>query len=316
VNECRFDHAGLGAVNAIVYPSEMNNLAINENLLPRRKLPAQSSILVIGLARDCARRLAASIATLDAAVTGFARVQFLVIESDSSDSTVDILKGIKLADPRLNFHSLGSLRLVHPKRTERIAVCRNHYLEQLRTNAAYADVDYVLVADLDGVIKDLTADALRSCWRVAEDWAVCTGNQGDYYYDIWALRHPIWCSGDVHEQQKSLEPLFGRAASLDVAFLSKMVHIPPTTPLIEVDSAFSGLAVYKKEVIVKASYVGLKADGSEICEHVTFHAALKAQGAKIYINPAMITARTTRHAGQRKFFRTLRRKLFEKLRAK
>jgi hypothetical protein len=56
----------------------MNHLAINENLLLQRKLPAQSLILVIGLASDYARRLAASRATLDAAVTAFARVQFLV----------------------------------------------------------------------------------------------------------------------------------------------------------------------------------------------------------------------------------------------
>jgi hypothetical protein len=284
-------------------------------MLSKNKPPNQSTVLVVGLARDCEKRLSASIERLQQAVKGFTKAAFLVIESDSSDATVAVCERLKKSDARFAYRSLGKLRSQFPKRTDRIARCRNEYLNEIEVNPAYQAADYVVVADLDGVNRDISSQALESCWLTQEPWDVCTGNQGDYYYDIFALRHPVWCPGDALAQKAALEPLFGRAAALDAAVLSKMVHIPPTSKMIEVDSAFSGLAVYKKELLQRGRYIGLTEQGDEICEHVLFHQGLKARGARIFINPAMITAATTSHAGQRKFFRTFRRKLFEKIKS-
>jgi hypothetical protein len=55
--------------------------------------------------------------------------------------------------------------------------------------------------------------------------------------------------------------------------------------LIDVDSAFGGIAIYKLSAIpADCNYSGLKPTGEEDCEHVEFHKCLKKNGAKIYIN--------------------------------
>jgi hypothetical protein len=238
------------------------------------------------------------------------------VESDSGDATLQVLQQCAQRWPALRFLSEGSLRERIPQRTARIAHCRNVYLDELRRNPLYAGVSHVIVADLDRVCRDLDAAALASCWAVAEPWSALTANQGDYYYDIWALRHPVWCPGDAWEEQRALLPVLGKRAADEVALFSRMVHIDPRRAPIEVDSAFGGLAVYKREALLAGRYVGLDAAGRESCEHVALHAQLRAQGHRIFINPALINARHTKHAGRKKLWRTLRRRLWNRLRGK
>ncbi len=278
-------------------------------------VPAQAKLLVFGLARDCAKRLPAVIETMKESTRSFLEVSYLVVESDSSDNTKEVGEALSKRIKNFRMHSLGSLKSSLPKRTARIAHCRNYCLAELRENPLYAQVDYVIMADLDGVTKDLTELALLSCWNSpkAKPWDMCAGNQGDYYYDIWALRHPEWCPGDMHTVSHALEPYFGKSTALDTAILSKMVHIPRSADWIAVDSAFSGLAVYKRQALMSGSYEGLNEDGSEVCDHVSLHQHMKENGAHLYINPALITAKTTKHGSRRKFFRTQRRKIFEKI---
>ena len=68
-----------------------------------------------------------------------------------------------------------------------------------------------------------------------------------------------------------------------------MVNIKPSAELIEVDSAFGGLAIYRKSDIPQdASYVGVDENGDEVCEHVSFHFSIKKNKGKIFINPKLI----------------------------
>ena len=55
-------------------------------------------------------------------------------------------------------------------------------------------------------------------------------------------------------------------------------------------------------------YRGLEPDGSEICEHVTFHAELRARQQRIFINPRMINAAYTDHTLHLLFRRRLLRR--------
>src|SRR5262245_57306526 len=122
---------------------------------PMRVAIDDAEILVVGLARNCEKTLARDLAVLRKAVASFARRRYLVIESDSSDATVARLGELAASIPDFGFISMGALSQQHPQRTDRIAVCRNRYLDELADNPAYANVDYVMVADLDGVNRDL-----------------------------------------------------------------------------------------------------------------------------------------------------------------
>ena len=271
---------------------------------------AKLEIAVVGVTRNGARFLSQEIARLRKATSAFGAVHALVIESDSSDSTLTVLHEAARAWPALRYKSLGQLRESLPQRTVRIAHCRNAYLDELASNPVYAGVSHVIVADLDRVCTDITAQALASCWAAPEAWDACTSNQGDHYYDIWALRHEVWCPGDAWHDHARLLPVLGEPEATNVALFSRMVHIPADRPMIEVQSAFGGLAVYRREALLNARYIGADADGTELCEHVPLHAAIRRAGGRIFINPALINARNTKHGGRKGFWRTQRRHLW------
>lgn len=277
--------------------------------MPPHRFDPAATLIVVGLARNCAKSLRRDLDVLTAAARDFAHVRCLVIESDSTDATPAILR--TLSEERANFAyiSMGSLAHQHPLRTDRIAVCRNRYLDELQHNPQYRVAEYVLVADLDGANRDLTADALRSCWRSTETWDVCAANQCDAYYDIWALRHPQWCPGDCWQQYRWLRPLFGHEQALSVAIHSRMVRLDVRSAWIEVASAFGGLALYRRDALLAGRYVGLDEAGEQVCEHVPFHAQLRQAGFKIFINPALINARRTPHSARKRWHVRLRRKI-------
>lgn len=256
-----------------------------------------AAVVVVGCVRNGAKTLRRAVETLARATAGFANVQFLVIESDSADATLDELARLRQQSERFEFISLGALAERIPARTERIAHCRNRYLEELRTHARYSSVDYVMVADLDGVNDDLRRQAVETCWSTTQPWDVVAANQRDAYYDIWALRHPDWCPVDCHEQYTRLRAIFGHPRALTMAIHSRMARLNPRAAWIEVDSAFGGFAIYRREALLAGHYSGVEG-GHSVCEHVPLHAQLRAQGWRIFINPALINARRTDHSAR------------------
>jgi len=245
---------------------------------------------IVGLVRNGATTLATSVARLAAALPEGRRTHWMVIESDSDDGTVAVLEGLARDHPGFAFRSFGRLAERHPNRTDRIAQCRNAGLEWFETiRARGTPVSHLLMADLDGVNDGLTREALASCWR-RNDWDACMANQAGRYYDLWALRHPAWCPGDCWSEADFLSAHgVPRDRATMAAVYLRMVSIAPDHEWIEVDSAFGGLAVYDANAIAGLRYRGLTPAGAEVCEHVALHAAMRARGARLFINPRLLT---------------------------
>ena len=269
--------------------------------------PSQANVLIVGLARNSGKAIAQDIERLERACRIFQRTQIFVVESDSSDDTPARLGHIAQRNPAFRFVSLGALRAKHPLRTDRIAQCRNRYLDELTAHPAYADVDYVVVADLDGINNLIDEQALASCWQTPVAWDMCAANRRNYYYDIWALRHPDWCPHDCWERFQRLRPQIGNENAYQMAILGPMVRIPATLPPIPVDSAFGGLAIYRKSALLSSRYVGLTASGEEICEHITLHKRMREAGHQLYINPAMVAGDKDEHVREKYVWRKWRR---------
>jgi hypothetical protein len=265
------------------------------------------SLLVVGVARNCEKSVHDDVLRLFDSMKGHGSLSWLVIESDSQDNTVEALRGLERTVPKFRFISLGSLRHALPNRTQRIAYCRNKYLEQLDSNPLYADIDYVVVGDLDGVNNLITSDGFESCW-MRSGWDVCTANQRGPYYDIWALRHSLWSPNDCWKQcQFLLDHKVPREAALMASVYSKYIVLNETDDWIEVESAFGGLAVYRRAALKGAQYVGLDEQGESICEHVVLHRTIRKNGHKIFINPAFVNGADSEHIRERTFVRRLRR---------
>ena len=253
-------------------------------------------ILIIGLIRNGENVLAENIIRLREAVTKFSEVHWLLIESDSSDNTVGILK--KFSEDLLNFRYLsqGNLSEKMPLRTERLAFCRNIYLQEIRNNPRYEDVEYVIVSDFDDTNALLTEESMLSCWQ-RDDWDVCAANQLGPYFDIWALRHHVWSPGDCWLEHRFLSQFSKQSSELIYACIfSKMITLPKEAEWIEVDSAFGGLAIYKKSIMSQGNYIGQYDNGIEVCEHVPFHFGIRQRGGKIFINPRLINTDYTEHS--------------------
>lgn len=258
-------------------------------------LQSASGVLVVGTVRDCAERVGLEVARLGSALKGFARVQWLLVESDSADTTVSRLEELAARDANFRHVSLGNLRERIPLRTERIAFCRNTYLDLLRAEASYSAVNFVVVADFDGVNSLLTGEAIASCWR-RDDWDVCAANQRGRYYDIWALRHAQWSPNDCWAQYRFLTGHgLSHAKAWSACVRARMLRIPRESQWIEVDSAFGGLAIYRRSALQHGRYTGSDPQGAESCEHVALHGELRAQGCRIYVNPALINGDSPDH---------------------
>jgi hypothetical protein len=262
------------------------------------------TVLIAGVARNCSATLPATVQRLTAALPAFKAVRWLVVESDSTDNTVAVLQQLAATVPGFEYRSLGALAPRMAERTERLAHCRNVYIDHLhQLNAAAATggelpVAYLMVADMDGVNDALTPAALLSCWT-RDDWSACCANQHGLYYDIWALRHPQWCPGDCWEESSFLQRHGSSTGSAHkAAVYSRMVNIPPQSSWLAVQSAFGGLAVYRTAAIQQARYAGITPEGRAVCEHVAFHAGILADGGKLFINPQLINADTTQLIAQ------------------
>lgn len=260
--------------------------------------PYDSSFLIVGLVRNCQHSLKGDVSRISNSIPTLKENRYwLIIESDSSDQTLSELQTLTDTHPNFRFISMGVLSERMPIREERIAFCRNVYLNEIKNNPAYHSIDYVVVADLDGINNAITLEGFVSCWG-QKNWEVCTANQVNCYYDIFALRHPIWspvCPWKQAGFLEKFEKLNKAPSAIGAAVYAKMIKISPHSEWIEVDSAFGGLAIYKKGVLDSGNYNHLDQDGCVCCEHVSLHNEIKKNGGRIYINPAFINAQNTEH---------------------
>ena len=255
----------------------------------------EEEVVILGICRDVSSQLTWSLDKLKAAFGQFKEVHFRVVESDSSDSTVEILEEYKANNQNFDFESLGNLELNIPHRWERIAFCRNSASEMVRSDARLQDCKWVVVADLDGINSEINSTAVASCW-IRNDWEVCTANQSKNYHDVFALRHVNWSPNDCwgYETEliaKGLHPIIAR----ERAIYGRQKKIPSDVAWIAVESAFGGLAIYKRDFFILGKYVGKTSDGIRTCEHVTFNKDLREAGARIYINPSLINSGWNEH---------------------
>jgi hypothetical protein len=254
----------------------------------KQKPITQSSILICGPVRNVANGISDELEVIAAATSSFKSTFYLLIESDSNDETLKKLKEEEENRQNFFYRSMGNLTEKFTKRTQRIAFCRNAIVDEVKNNPKFKDLDYVMMADLDGMNHLITKEKIEQCWELDEDWDVLSANQGENYYDIWALRHPLWCPDDCWQLKEQLELIMSSDDAENLAVRSRQPIIDPRSDLIEVDSAFGGLAIYKKKAFISGRYEGLDQNNKEIADHVLFHKQLKQAGYRIFINPALI----------------------------
>jgi hypothetical protein len=264
---------------------------------------SMNSILVVGTIRNGERNLQKEVRKCLNALSSFEKVSFYLVESDSTDKSLEILNKLKILNSNFDFISLGNVSSSIPEQYNRIRNCRNEYVKHLRN--IEEKPKFVLVVDLDGMNSALNSKSINSCF-VRDDWDAVIANQTFGYYDILALRHPSWQISDWrldHEyyrnnlnrlelSKSSIVNKIKKYLDLDktqyLAIYSKMIMIPRKNEWIKVDSGFGGAAIYKSQVFLNHDYS--KEFETNETDHVTLHRKLIRDGGRIFINPAFINS--------------------------
>jgi hypothetical protein len=269
-------------------------------------LVAQRSAVFVGCARDCEQHLDGVLANIAGAAGTFAQSAFVFVENDSRDATAAKLRAFGRGLERFDLQALADQDALYPTRTERLAAARNRYLDVIRSSAL-RNYGYLFVYDMDDVnaARQSVDNILRAVefLEAAPDHAAVFANQLNYYYDVFALRHPTKCPGSAWEEV--FDYVCAHQVSDEVAFKAtyekRMFNIGPDTPLIEVDSAFGGLGIYKMSYVLDGCYTGTHTktcveNGREhrmlwqVCEHVSLHANIRRRAGRLFIAPWMINA--------------------------
>ncbi len=245
------------------------------------------NFLIVGTIRNCERTLFKTIKCLDNVFLEAKKYEYFLVESDSSDKSLVELEKLNKRN-NFSYISLGKLKKELPIRTERIAFCRNKYIDLIFNDSNYQWVDYLVIVDFDGVCTSLKPRDFYSCWQY-KNWDVFTANTADIYYDIWALRHNNWSPNDCWQNKKDLIKIgFNKKTSEEISINSRMIKINPNSDIIKVDSAFGGLAIYRINSIPREAHYQGQLNKIEICEHVFFNKFITSNGGEIFINPKLI----------------------------
>ena len=262
--------------------------------------------LVVGTVRNASANVVSDLLRIVNALEKILPTKAYVVESDSSDDTVAKLTELAAKDSRIRFTSLGVVAITIPDRIQRIRHCRNEYVDEIRTNPLYKDVDLIIAADLDGINTKVDSVVLKLAIDLEISWDALAANQSARYYDIFALRHPLWSPNDWASEADWLEPFLGKKIAKRHSMADRMIRIPTTLPPIPVESAFGGLCIYRRWVFDQFDYLEEAVAPLNENEHVTIHRKLRAAGGEIYIHPGLINSKWTTHSlGARPFIKVL-----------
>lgn len=251
---------------------------------------SRSRVAIVGLARNCAVRLAENLGRLEQLTINAAAWQLHIETNDNTDETVQVLSDYCGTHRQATFtaQTLGrrqySTEFSGP-RTVALAEYRDACQRWVRECAA--DTDFVVVVDWDqwggwsttgflngiGWLVELPGAYGMASVSLMQMPVIAADRDGNVHqraewmhYDAWALRlNSYWddytngCGGWKHH------------------------WLPPVgSPPVKVCSAFGALTVYRTDAYLKGTY-----DGTRDCEHVPFHESIaKATGQHLYLNPS------------------------------
>lgn len=221
--------------------------------------------------------------------TGSLPSTIIIIESDSRRKyNFSLLNSVSTV-----IHlDLGPLSERYPSKIERIAICRNKYMDLLDNLQNHPEV--IVVVDPDaGNFRSLD---MSSAFRAVKLWDGVFANWRPIYYDILALRSPGWSENDYRNTGKSKSNDFLGLKLLQWRIaISRMRRIDRNSPPVKVSSAFGGLAIYQYDKVRSLRYEPTKFDGITECEHVSFNMNLASRGGKLAILPSLCLRGLNKH---------------------
>jgi hypothetical protein len=254
----------------------------------------KASCVILGTAKNIAKHLPQHLQTLEEIRSLWASCAVVIGENGSTDGTKALLETYA-KKPLTHVLTLDAEANPIQSRTERLALVRNRLIDYVHTT--YPTSDYILIADMDGILDGFHARGLKEAFK-SSDWDAVFANTMGAYYDIWALRSEAISYDCWDLVRHFMQQGFDRGVAKAAIITPHQVVLPKKPTLIPVQSAFGGLGLYRLAKTRGCRYDGLTRACSctqvnqftspcapERCEHVAFHQdMIEKHGAKLFIH--------------------------------
>lgn len=249
-------------------------------LLEKMKQINENSAAFCLLARDCESNLQRNLSYIENYRNQFQHSIVIAIENDSHDGTKKILEKWAQESEGFILKSQNHPEWSSLHRVQRIALCRNEYMDILREqNESY---DFVIIIDMDVELCDV--DFMEVIHNAPSDFSALFAN-GRYYLSVLRHRVPMFYY-DLYAYVPNNSPkivFIGGELGDNGDVLERLLR---RQEYVQCDSAFGGLAVYRFETIQNLTYITVPNHRSNkytlLCEHVPFNAECRKRGA-LYI---------------------------------
>lgn len=252
-------------------------------------------IVLLALARDCARTLPSFFRAMDyLGAEGAFEVSAIIGENGSRDSTRALLEAAAAANPRIRVVDTSSMAAAHC-RLQRMAIGR----ELLAQHIDKSSLGVVCVVDVDEpflecIPPETLYDAINRLMSDESIFAVAASSRPTFY-DLLAYEDDS-CSFET--LQKDLTGL--KRHPFAYYRLFRNVVYPAQRRLtsdfdIRCRSSFNGLALYDAQTYVLGSYLP-SAQSDFPCEHVTFNRSLCAvTGRRMVVSASLVLPTPVEH---------------------
>jgi len=286
-----------------------------------KKIMKSKNIIIYGTIRDIEKHFIKSFTNIDLLCKFFNKVHIIIFENDSSDNTRNLLiKWASYSNVNISKKIIleEKLNSKFPLRAHRLAYCRNQILNYIFDNNLDKDYQYAFHCDLDDRFWSLDYESICNCFQYdLNKWdAMFPVNTNYTYYDYWALRcEQTWfnknifcCEIENNERYNEFEKHISELSS----FFKKNKK-----KLIDVQSAFNGLGIYKLNSLKNCRYnakfnctkcKGKKRGCLEDNDHIGLHKNMIKNNLKLFINPKMfLESKNIKHVTYSDFIENLKK---------
>lgn len=219
----------------------------------------ESKIIICGIARNVEKAIPATIRSIQTIGEHFGDYRVFIYENNSTDNTAKKFREWQARNPRVTlisenlsdedfFVQEGDVRRKIYK-TEILAKGRNLVVGKA-LQQEFDDYEYILMADMD-FARPWFIEGILTSFDFNEEWDAITANgimeKGDYW-DWYAFRHPIIPFGPE---------LYGPSWWSSHRKWRSLIQFNLSDPFFRVQSAFGGLAIYKRASVQNAFYSGV-----------------------------------------------------------
>lgn len=237
------------------------------------KILNQQRAIICGISRDNANDFFVMRRHIEYLGEQFKDYRVVIFENDSKDRTKDLLASWSKKNQNVTIISKDFKNKKRPS-IQFLADARNFYIDEIQ-KPDYDDFNVLIVVDMD-MSYGFDMRGIYHSFASWDSWDAMASNgvsnsEGEMY-DAFAFRNSEFPWAHYQKPKTYWEEIVPKIQRV----------YPVTSALVPVDSAFGGLAIYKRDKLKGCRYQSIMGD----CEHIEFHKCLKQNKGIMFMNPA------------------------------